>query len=177
MIELYKYTDKEQKQVLESLTILLDTREKSNKHIVDWLNRKNKKYKQQKLDYGDYSFFIPENTDLGIYRDLYFDGKVAIERKGCLDELAGNFTKDRARIEKEFSLFKGNMKMIIENATYEDVKNGKYKSAYSPESFLGTLHSFNSKYGVDFVFMADNESTPLYIYLHFIHWLRNYMRG
>lgn len=177
MIELYKYTEAEQKELLASMTILLDTREQSNKHIVDWLDKKKKPYKQKKLDYGDYSFLIPANEKLNIPRDLYFDSKVAVERKGSLDELAGNMTTDRARIEKEFSLFKGNMKMIIENATYEDVKNGNYRSKYAAESFLGTLHSFNSKYGVDFVFMPNNESTPLYIYLHFLHWFRNYLRG
>lgn len=177
MLELYKFTDAEEKELLNSITILLDTREVQNKHIYEWMDRKGKPYKQKKLDYGDYSFFIPANEKLNIPRDLYFSNLVAIERKGSLDELAGNFTKDRARIEKEFSLYKGNMKMLIENSTYEDVKNGNYRSQYSPESFLATLHSFNNKYGVDFVFMPNKESTPLYIYLHFTHWLRNYLRG
>jgi hypothetical protein len=176
MLNLYKFTDKEEKELLDSMTILLDTREQTNQHIVDWLEKKKKPYKQKKLDYADYSFMIPANEKLNIPRDLYFNNVVAIERKSSLDELCGNFSTDRARIEKEFSLYQGNLKMIIENATYEDAKNGNYKSKYSVESFLGTLHSFSIKYGVDFVFMPNKESTPLYMYLHFRHFLRNYIR-
>lgn len=177
MLELYKYTETEIKELLSSMTLLLDTREQTNKHIVDWLDRKGKLYKQKKLNYGDYSFFIPSNEKLGIPRDLYFDKFVAIERKSSLDELAGNFSKDRARIEKEFSLFNGNMIMIIENCAYDDIKDGNYKSKYSVESFLATLHSFKNKYGVDFIFMPNKESTPLFMHLHFTHWFRNYLRG
>lgn len=177
MIELFKYTEAEQKELLLSMTLLLDTREQSNKHIVDWLDRKKKPYKQKKLDYGDYSIMIPKNEKLNIPRDLYFDKKVAVERKGSADELAGNFTTDRARIEKEFSLYRGNMIMIIENTSYDDIKDKNYRSKYTPESFLATLHSFKNKYGVDFVFMPNKESTPLYMYLHLFHWFRNYLRG
>lgn len=177
MLNLYKYTDNELKELLGSITMLLDTREQRNEHIVAWLDRKKFPYKQKKLDYGDYSVFIPKNEKLGIPRDIYFNNLVAIERKGSLDELAGNFSKDRARIEKEFSLFNGKMKMIIENSTYDDVKNQNYRSQYKPESFLATLHSFESKYGVEFVFMPNPDSTPLYMYLHFRHWVKNYIRG
>ena len=177
MLSLYKYTDAELKELLASMTILLDTREQSNQHIVDWLNKKGKLYKQKKLDYGDYSIMIPKNDKLDIPRDLYFDKFVSVERKGSADELAGNFTKDRARIEKEFSLFQGNMIMIIENTTYDDIKDGNYRSKYAPESFLATLHSFKNKYGVDFIFMPNKDSTPLYLYLHLLHWFRNYLRG
>ena len=56
------------------------------------------------LSYGDYSFYIPKNDSLSIPRDRYFDKKIIDERKGLLEELSGNLTKERDRLEKELSL-------------------------------------------------------------------------
>jgi len=95
------YTDKEIKELLKSLVILIDTREQENTNIIEFLERKKVSYKTKALNFGDYSFFLPENKELGIQRDLYFDREIVIERKGSLSELAGNLTKDRERFEKE----------------------------------------------------------------------------
>lgn len=175
MMNLYKYTEKEQKEILESMTILIDTREKQG-HVAQWCERKKKPFKIKKLNYGDYAFFIPKNEKLNIPRDMYFAELICVERKASLEEVALNFTKDRARIEKEFALYTGRMKLLIENATYKDIRDGNYKSKYGRESFLGTLHSFEHKYGVSFQFMPHNDDTPLYIYLYFRHYLRNYLK-
>ena len=103
MVQLYRYKDKEIEEIIKSIVILIDTREQENSHIKDYFDKKKIVYKVQKLDYGDYSFYIPKNEALGISRELYFNDIVCIERKGSLEELSGNFTKDRARIEEELS--------------------------------------------------------------------------
>ena len=63
MIEIrYKFTDKELKQALNNLTILVDTREQKNEHILDAFNKLKVNYKVQQLDFGDYSCFIPKGS-------------------------------------------------------------------------------------------------------------------
>ena len=37
ILSLYKYTDKELEQLVKSIVILVDTREKQNAHIIEWL--------------------------------------------------------------------------------------------------------------------------------------------
>lgn len=176
MLELYKFTDKEEKELLNSITILLDSREQKNTHIVEWLDKKKKPYKQKKLDFGDYGFFIPQNESLGIMKDLDFSSKIVFERKQNIDEFVSNIVSDRTRIEREFALCPAKIEMIIENSQYKDLRDGNYRGNYKPESVLGTIHSWKYKYGVDFQFMPDPNDTPLYMYLSFYHYLRNYIK-
>jgi ERCC4-type nuclease len=176
MINLYKYTDKEEKELLSSITMLLDTREQKNLHIVEWLDKKNKSHIHKKVEYGDYTFCLPKNEKLGILRDLDFGNVICFERKANIDEYISNLYSDRSRIEKEFSLCPAKMEIIIENNQYKDLRDGNYRSKYKPESVLGTMHSWKYKYGVDFQFMPDPKDTPLYMYLSFYHFLRNYIR-
>lgn len=52
--------------------MLIDTREQENKHIIDYFESKNSPYEMKKLDYGDYSAYLPKNEELCIHRNLYF---------------------------------------------------------------------------------------------------------
>lgn len=176
MFRNYKYTDKEIKQILNSLSLLIDTREKSNSHIISWLDKKKINYKSKKLDQGDYSFYIPKNKELNIDRDLYFNNELSIERKGSLDELAGNFSNNRDRIEKEFALHEGNMILIVEDSSYRDIYKGNYRSKYSSKSYLGTLHSFSNRYNIPFMFI-DKECSAMFIYFTFRYYLRDLLKN
>lgn len=100
MIRQYRYTEKELNELLKSITIVVDTRENANDHIIKYFDDKKIPHISRKLDYGDYSCFLPANPELGIMRDTYFD--CVIERKGHLEELSGNLTTDRTRLENEF---------------------------------------------------------------------------
>ena len=80
----YAFTDKEIKELLKNLTILIDTREQKN-HIQQWLTSKKIKTKSKKLDYGDYSCFIPPVEGI-TDRPLFFDRDIVIERKKDIDE-------------------------------------------------------------------------------------------
>ena len=88
-----RYTDAEVKKLLSTAIILIDSREKVNDHIISYFEQQKIPYKVMKLDTGDYSIMLPQNTALGIQRDLYLP--VAIERKNSIDELIGNFLKDK----------------------------------------------------------------------------------
>ena len=97
------------------MVILVDTREKSNSKILEFWDKKGIKYKSKKLDTCDYSFMIPANEKLNIPRDIYFDKKVCIERKGSLEEISGNMTNGRDRFEKELSLAPKEKVLMIEH--------------------------------------------------------------
>jgi len=177
LINNYYYTDKEIKVILDSIIIIIDTRENDNKHIIDYFEKKKIAYETKKLETGDYSFAIPENAELNIDRKLYFSHSCAIERKAGLDELAGNLTADRQRIETELirSRLIRKFQIVIEDPTgYENILNGNYRSEYKPLAFLGTLQSFSSRYNFSFIFL-DKKLSGNYIYYYFYYYLRNYL--
>lgn len=176
MIDLYKYTDKERDELIDSMTILVDTREKVNSHITDAFDKAGVKWKSKSLSYGDYSFFIPANEKLSIPRDLYFDRKVCIERKANLEEISGNLTKDRARIEKEFALAPPFKVLLIESSNYSDVATGNYDTKYNNKSFLASLHTLWFKYGLPVFFMPDKKFSSLFIKKYFEYYFKNYIR-
>lgn len=171
----YKYTEKEQKDLLDSLIILVDSREKSNKNILDFFDGQKISYKIMGLSQGDYSFYIPANEKLNIDRDMYFDKEVVIEKKSRLEELSTNLTKTRSQLKTEFVQFKGDMQLMIEDSTYKDLAEGNYNTKYNKKSFIASLHSISSEFNVPFVFI-DKQYSGLYIYMHLRYWLRNLIK-
>lgn len=177
MFEHYHYTDTEVSKLLKSIVILCDTREQSNAHITDWFDKHKILYKTKALKCADYSFMIPANAALNIDRDMYFSAECAIERKHSLEELSGNFTKDRDRIEKEFAIYPGKLVLLVENASYKDVVLGNYSTQYSAQSFAGTLFAFWHRYNVPVIFIPDSEFSGRWIYSYFYYYLRNQLKG
>jgi ERCC4-type nuclease len=160
----YHFTDAEVKQLLGSLVVLVDTREQENGHILSYFDQKKILYEKRALPHGDYSIKIPKIEELGVNRDIFFDNSVIVERKGSLDELAGNLTKDRTRFESELIRAKGaNIALMIENATYTDLVMGRYRSEYNAKSFVATLATYSARYGLDVNFV-DKELAGNWIY-------------
>lgn len=176
LLEFYKFTDKESKELLKSMTILIDTREQENSHITDYFDKAKINYEIRKLDYGDYSVKISKNEQLGIPRDLYFDKQVVVERKGSLDELAGNLTKERDRLKKELSLAPRDKVIMIEDCSYSNLVEGKYRSQFAVKSFLGSLHSLWFAYNAPFFFVDNKKWSGAFIQGFFTYWLKNYLR-
>lgn len=109
----YKFTDTELKKVMSNLTILIDTREQANEHVIEFLTKKKIPYEVKKLDFGDYACMLPANSFEGQERAIYFDRDIVIERKNGIDEVAGNL-KDDTRILKELAhLNKYNIKYYV----------------------------------------------------------------
>lgn len=176
MIDVYKYTDKEIEQLINSMVILIDSREKNATHITDSFDKNGISYKKKALEYGDYSFTLPKNENLSIPRDMYFNKKVCIERKASLEEISGNLTKERDRLEKELCLAPKTKVLLIENANYSDIATGNYNTQYNKKSFLASLHSFWFKYDIPIMFMPDNKYSALFIKKYFEYYLRNFIK-
>lgn len=163
-------------ELISSMIILVDTREKVNDHILEYFDKKNITYKKKALDYGDYSFMIPANEKLSIPRDLYFINKVIVERKASLEEISNNLTKERDRFEKELCLAPKTKVLLIENANYSDIATGNYNTQYNKKSFWASIHSFWFKYNIPIFFMPDNKWSGLFIRGYFEYYLKNYLR-
>ena len=172
----YKYTDKEVEEIIKSMVILVDTREKKIDHITEYFDKAKIPYKKKALPYGDYSFLVPQNESLSIPRDLVFYNDIVIERKGSLEELSGNLTKERDRLEKELEMKKKNKVLIIENANYSDVVNGNYKTEYNNKSYWASLHSLWHRYNIPMFFLLDHNYTGFFIRGYFSYYLRNMLK-
>ena len=136
----------------------------------------NIKHVKRGLPYGDYTIGVPANEELSIPRDLDFSSQIVVERKANLEEFASNACRERERIKKEFALAPPNKVLLIENGSYSDMLNGRYKNDYAAKSYWATLHSFWHKYNIPFVFMPNPQESAYFIRGYFQYWLRNYLK-
>lgn len=96
--------DQEKKNFMKKITVLIDTREQKNDHIIKALDAYGVMHESRKLDYGDYSF-IADGRD--------FSRSCVIERKANVNEVYGNISADRERIEKELDTISRNARQCI----------------------------------------------------------------
>lgn len=163
-------------QLVSSMVILVDTREKNISHILDGFDKNHISYERKALNYGDYSFYIPKDESLSLQRDLFFDREVVIERKASLEEISGNLTKERDRFEKELCLAPKEKVLLLENASYADIATGNYKTQYNKKSFLASIHTFWFRYHAPVFFMPDNKYSALFIKKYFEYYLKERLR-
>ena len=142
----YRFTDGETKNILDNLTILIDTREKANSHIINFLNKKKIPYKVQKLDYGDYSIMMPQGSFNGQTRDIYFTNDIVLERKFCIDEIAMNLKDKKTNINE--------IKQEIIDLLGKQYLEKVLKSDYN--RFKQELTSIN-KYGITFKILIEDS--------------------
>lgn len=158
---MFRYTDKEIKEIQKQAIVVIDTREQKCGHITEYFQSKKIPYVCEKLDFGDYTLKVPLPH---CQRPVYLQNHCVIERKANLNELSGNFTQSRERIEAEFLRAKGRLFLLIENAKYQDILNHKYNTKYLPQSFMGTLKAFEARYDLRIKFMEDTTYSGDYIY-------------
>lgn len=141
-------------KVLNDITIIIDSREKKNDHIKSWLDENKIPYIVEKLDSGDYSFLLKN------YPELDLDRRFLIEKKNSLDELVGNFTKDRDRFHREFERLGefDKMHLVVENGTFKKMLSGSYRSSFSPKAYLASLLTFAIRYDINVWFTTPSET-------------------
>lgn len=162
------------KKLLKTAVVLVDTREQENAHILSYLQHKKIPYKRVKQNTGDYSIMLPVNEELGIFHDIYI--RVAIERKGSLDEIVGNLSQDRTRLENELIRSKSlGFTLLIEDARYKDILNHRYRSRMTELSVVASLMSFKARYNFNLIFL-DKEESPAYIYHSLVYELREALK-
>ena len=159
------YTPKGLSEKLKNLTVICDTRENVNDHIAAYLDKRGVSTVSRKLDVGDYSFEIDGVT---------FEDEIAVERKASLDEIAGNFTVDRGRFEREFMRAKARhtkIFLLIEGASWRRILSHDYRSKMLPQSLIGSLLAWQVRYGVTVIFCEPAESGQI-IYGLLYYWAK-----
>lgn len=141
----------ELQKTLESLTLLLDTREQETSSLKRRLKDIGMPHKREKLNFGDYSCELTM-PDGSVVR---FDRLFAVERKMSIDELASCFTSQRKRFTAEFERAKqagAKIYLLIEGATMEKIVNGKYRSRVSPNALMASIFAFLVRYNCQILF-------------------------
>ena len=151
------WTDRELDDAIKKMTVIIDTREQVNEHITDFLDKHKVGYISRKMDIGDYSVQLEDNT---LEKDF------VVERKANIDELCGNLTADRDRFEREFLRAKAHgtkVFLVVENASWNDILLHNYRSKLTPKSLMASLLSWQTRCNITVVF-ADKKNSPLLIY-------------
>lgn len=148
---------------LRSMSILIDTREKpTGKQSERRYAAFGCDHGRQKLNYGDYTY----NCLLPSGRPLFEKGQainpdVVIERKMNLEELSQCFCQDRKRFEREMQRATDSgakVYLLVENATYENLLNGKYKTRFNPVAFSASLFAWVARYNITPIFCKSETS-------------------
>lgn len=149
-------------ECLKSMVILVDTREQPSARAKRRYAAFPCPHRRQTLDYGDYtySFILPDG------RELHPDGTRAkgsaiIERKMGLEELSSCLTHERKRFEAEFERAVENhsaIYLLTENATWENLINGRYRTKFSSKSYFASITAFMARYGIQIIFCKSETS-------------------
>ena len=152
----------EQRKVLESFEVLIDTREQDTKRARRRYETFGAPYRRATLSYGDYTYnaMLPDGKPL-INTEQTAEPFCAIERKMNLDELAQCFTRGRQRFQREFERAKDHdcrITLIVENASWENLYNGKYRSKFNSNAFVASVHAWAIRYGMNLIFCKEETS-------------------
>ena len=139
------------KETLSTMTILIDSREKMTSKAQQRLEAFGVPYRIQALKSGDYTaeFTLPNGETFSL------ENHVAIERKMSLGEICGNFCQNRARFIREFERIKeagAKVYIVIENGSWENVYNGKYRSQMHPNALIANLTAWMARYNAHIIF-------------------------
>ena len=155
----------EQKQVLKTFRILTDTREQDTERARKRYASFGVPHQRATLSYGDYTYnaTLPDGRDIFSTSDTIFP-LCSVERKMNLDELAGCFTHSRKRFQAEFQRAAdhgGRIFLICENANWENLINGKYRSRFNSNAFVGSVIAWTVRYNADVYFCKAETSGRL----------------
>ena len=157
-------------QILKSMVIIVDDREKDTPLLHQRLTSFPCAFMRKRLNFGDYSaeVTLPNGEKFSL------EDKVAIERKAGLDEICGNFTTNRIRFAKEFdraAAAGAKMYILIENGSWEKINRGAYRSKMTPASLLGSLTTWLARYNCQIIF-CEPETTSWLIHAFLLHEMR-----
>ena len=141
--------------------IIVDTREKGHKKILEHFNKVGQDYIVSKLDAGDYM--------------LYKDYTTIIDKKDGLLELSGNLchTNEHERIKREIAKARElgckNFIFLIQDSkikTIEDIKSwSSQHTKVKGETLLKIMATMSKKYGVRFMIIPKKNMGKMIIEL------------
>ena len=152
----------EQQEVLRTIEILVDTREQPTERAKKRYQRFGCPHLRCTLSYGDYSYnaTLPDGTKIYDISETVSPVCV-VERKMSLDELAACFCSGRRRFAREFERAAdagARIFMIVENANWENLLNGKYRTKMASKAFVASVVAFMVRFNMNLVFCKEESS-------------------
>ena len=147
-------------KILSTMVILVDSREHPTAEAKKRWERFGVPYERVCLKSGDYSakFTLTNGEELNL------NNRCVVERKMSVGEICGNFGSGRARFKREFERLRENgtkTYLLIENATWENIYNGRYNSRMTPQSLVASLTAWLARYNVVPIFCKAEISYKL----------------
>lgn len=133
-------------------TVLVDSREKRNLHLLKRLTELNIPFRTVTLKYGDYSFE---------WNGKSYQNEVVVERKNSITELCGNFAKGKTRFQKEFERAyadKCKVFLMVEDGSWEKIDNWEYRSRFPPGELKSRIKTWCNKFQLDLKFVEKDQA-------------------
>ena len=150
---------------LKTFRIIADTREHNTDRAAARFAALGAGMERGTLDYGDYCANITLPDGSSIYDPVNrIYPTCVIERKMSLDELAGCFTRNRERFEREFrraTEHGAKVFLLVESASYETIYRHNYRSRFHPKSYIASLCAWVVRYNLIPVFCEPGTSAKL----------------
>lgn len=147
--------------VLQSMTVLCDTREQDTERARKRYETFSVPYERATLDYGDYTYnAVVNGKPLFDTAEKVFP-LCMVERKMNLDELAGCFSRERKRFQAEMERAQehgARIFLLTENASWESLINGRYKSKLNPKAYFASITAWMVRYGLQVIFCKEETS-------------------
>ena len=146
------------------MVIYIDSREQPTKRAFKRYETFGCPYKNKiPMWFGDYTYnaTLPDGSEIIPDHSEKVVGKCVIERKMDLDELAMCFGRGRDRFQREFQksiAHHARFILLVENATWEKLILGKYKSKMHPKAFFSSLTSWMIRYNTSVIFCKEETS-------------------
>lgn len=152
----------EQKAVLDSFEILVDSREQPTDRARRRYETFGVPYQRATLSYGDYAYnaVLPDGSQL-YDTDQTIEAAAVVERKMNLDELAQCFTRSRERFQREFERAQNKgcrIYLIVENASWENLYNGKYRTRFNSAAFVASQVAWMVRYNMNVCYCKEETS-------------------
>ena len=141
----------ELQKTLDSMVLLVDSREKPTAEAKKRWESFGVPYRIQGLRSGDYTaeFSLPNGDTFSL------ENICVIERKMSIDELCGNFCQNRDRFIREFDRIKeagAKAYVVVEGASWEAIYNHRYHSKMSPQALVASLTAWMARYNAHIIF-------------------------
>ena len=156
----------EVKSVLDSMVVLVDTREQDTDRAKRRYRQIGRPIRRRTLNYGDYTYdaTLPDGNPVYDPEGPICPKFCVIERKMDLDELAQCLTRYRKRFEAEFQRAADNgcrIYILVEHGGWEDIFHGMYKTRDHRNAFLASLTAWMIRYNAQVLFCSEKSSGKL----------------
>ncbi|MCH5298046.1 MAG: ERCC4 domain-containing protein [Ruminococcus sp.] len=145
---------------LETIKILVDTREQPTKAYKQRIKSMGIPSERRKLDFGDYSICCTLTNG----EEYSLEKNVCVERKMSFDEICNCYCQHRKRFTREFERAKqadAKVYLLIENATWESAYDGDYRSKMSPSALVASMTAWLARYNCQIIFCKPKTTGKL----------------